>query len=226
MAGKITKQELKEPDKLQTLFGEIIVYYEQKKRQLAIAAGIVVFIVLAGTGWYFYQKNEESNAFAQYNKATEEYFKARADGKDAASQTKPFADVVKNYSGTRAAAFSLYRMGNINLGANNIDGALKAYQDYLNQDSSDNELRVFVYNGLGYCYEAKKDYKGALGYFEKAVNSNAGRNFESTGFENMARTYENLNDPKKALEYYKKAVEKTVEPSMKELLNRKISSLG
>ncbi|MDD5170155.1 MAG: tetratricopeptide repeat protein, partial [Syntrophales bacterium] len=189
-------------------------------------ACIFVLICLSATGWYFYRQNEESTAIALYNKATENYFMGRSSGKDLASLVKPFEDVVKKYSGTQASAFSYYRMGNIYLNYNDIEAAIKAYQDFLKDNSTDNEFRVLVYNGLGYCYEAKKDYKNALNYFEKAMNSKAGTSFESTTLENVARSYEALNDKQKALEYYKKAIDKATEPAMKELLNRKISALG
>lgn len=226
MADKITKQELKQPDKLQIVFAEFMMYFTKHRKEMSVAAGAFVIILLAATGWYFYQQTEERDALAQYNKATEEYFKVRASGKDPSAVLKLYEEVAKKYSGTRAGDLALFRLGNINLGLNNIDGAVKAYQGYLNENSTENEFRVLVLNGLGYCCEAKKDYKGALSKFEKALNSKAGQSFESTSLENMARAYEKLNDPKKALEYYKKAVEKTTDPSMKELLNRKISALG
>jgi len=226
MADKITKQELKQPDKLQIMFAEVTIFFTKHKKQFAITAGTVVLVILAAAGWFFYQQHEENNALTQYNKAVEEYMKNRAAGKDPASATKLFEDVARGYSGTRAAAFSSYRLGNIYLSLGNVDGAIKAYQGYLSDNSTDNDFRVLVHNGLGYCYEAKKDYKSALGYYEKAANSSAGRSFESINYENIARAYEYLNDPQKALEYYKKAAEKATEPSMKELLNRKISALG
>ena len=78
---------------------------------------------------------------------------------------------------------------------------------------------------LGYCYEAKKDLKVALEYFEKAQKSdNVG--FESIGFRNIARIYEQLNDKKNALENYKNALQKTTDPSMTIFIKRKISSLS
>jgi tetratricopeptide (TPR) repeat protein len=78
---------------------------------------------------------------------------------------------------------------------------------------------------LGYCYEAKKDLKVALEYFEKAQKSdNIG--FESFGFRNIARIYEQLNDKKNALENYKKALQKTTDPSITVFIKRKISFLS
>ena len=226
MANKITKQELKEPDKLQVMFAQATFYFSKRRKEIAIGAGVAVLLVVAVAGWYFYRQHEEGQALTQYNKALEELSKAKSIGMKPEGMVKLFEEVVKKHPGTRAAAFSLYRLGNIYLDMNNIDGAIKAYKDYLNENSEENEFRVLVYNGLGAAYETKKDYKTALGYYENAIQTKAGHLFESINYENMARAYESLNDPKKALEYYKKAAEKAKDPSMKELLNRKISSLG
>ena len=226
MADKITKQELKQPDKLQLLFAGVMMFAMRHKKEAIVSAGVIICVVLAGTGWYFYRQHQESNAWTQYNKVVVEYNKARATGKDPAGLVKLFEDVAKKHSGTRAAAFSWYRLGNAYLNQSNIEGAIKCYEEYLKENSDDNEFRVLVYHGLATAYEAKKDYKTALGYYEKAIGSKAGVHFESKNFESVARMYETLNEPQKALEYYRKAAEKAKEPSLKELLNRKISSLG
>lgn len=226
MADKLTKQELKQPDKLQIMFAEVMDYLSQHKKEMTIGVSAVILVLLVVTGWYFYRQNEEKTALTLYNKATEEYFVARATGKDPSAAIKRYEEIETKYSGTQAAAFATYRLGNLSLNLNNVDAAMKWYQKYLNHDSSDNEFKALVLNGLGYCYEIKKDYKNALVYFEKAASSKTGASFVGLTHENIGRMHESLNDPKKALDSYKKALEKTVDPGMKELLNRKISTLG
>ena len=226
MTEKITKQELKQPDRFQVITAQVMTRLLQYKKEAAIALGAVVVIVLAATGWYFYNQHQESAAMSLYNKATEDFFTARATGKDIAPARKKFEELDSKYSGTRAAAFAAYRLGNIALNLNDADGAMKWYQKYLSHDSSDNEFKILVLNGMGYCYEIKKDYKNALTQFEKAASGKAAAGFAGMTYENIGRTYEALNDPKKAVENYKKALDKAVDPGMKELLNRKISSLG
>jgi predicted negative regulator of RcsB-dependent stress response len=226
MADKITKQELKEPDKLQVMFAEAMQYLSRYKKEMTIAGGVVVLILVVAAGWYFYQQSEEGSALAKFNKATEEYFRARATRTDPGAAAKLYEEVAKNYSGTRSGALASYRLGNIYLSLNNIDGAIKAYQDFVKNSSGDNEFRVLAYNGIGYCYEAKKDFKTALENFEKAAGSKAGPSFASITYENIARVYESLNDTNKAVENYKKALEKAVDPNTKELLSRKIAMLG
>jgi len=226
MVDKITKEELKQPDKLQVLFGDVMKTITQHRKEMVIAVVAVICIGLAATGWYFYRQNEERNASTLYNKASEEYNASRASGKDPAAVIKLFTEVDAKYSGTQAAAFAAYRLGNLNLNRGNTDEAIKWYRKYLNDRSEDNELRLLVLNGLGYCYEAKKDYKNALIYFEKSAAGKAGVNFASMTYDNIGRIYEAMNDPKKALENYKKALEKAADPGTKELLNRKIASLG
>ncbi|MGA9109538.1 MAG: tetratricopeptide repeat protein, partial [Smithella sp.] len=86
-------------------------------------------------------------------------------------------------------------------------------------------IKFLALTSMGYCYEAKKDFKSALDYYEKAQKSdNTG--FESIGFRNIGRAYELLNDKKNALENYKKALEKTTDPAMVSFIKYKISSLS
>ena len=119
-----------------------------------------------------------------------------------------------------------YHMGNIYYHTGEIDNAIAEYKKFVSSSRSDNAgIKFLALTSLGYCFEAKKDIKGALSYFEEAQKtSNTG--FESIGFRNIARIYEQLNDKKNALENYKSALQKTTDPSMMIFIKRKISSLS
>ena len=91
---------------------------------------------------------------------------------------------------------------------------------------SDNAgIKFLALTSIGYCYEAKKDYKAALEYFEKAQKSNH-VGFEAVSYSNIGRIYEQMNDKKKALENYKNALEKSTDPAKAVLIKYKISSLS
>jgi hypothetical protein len=46
MAGKLTKQELKEPDKLQIMLAKGLTYLAENKQKIYIASGILAIILL------------------------------------------------------------------------------------------------------------------------------------------------------------------------------------
>ena len=119
-----------------------------------------------------------------------------------------------------------YHLGNIYYNRGEIDNAISAYKEFVSSAKSDNAgIKFLALTSLGYCFEAKKDFKSALNYFEEAQKSN-NIGFEATGFRNIARIYELLNDNKKALENYQNALQKTTDPAMALFIKRKISSLS
>ena len=119
-----------------------------------------------------------------------------------------------------------YHMGNLYYGFGEIDNAIDSYKKFVSSTKSDDAgIKFLALTSLGYCFEAKKDFKSALIYFEEAQKSN-NTGFEAIGFRNIARIYEELNDKKKALENYQNALAKTTDPSMALFIKRKISTLS
>lgn len=226
MANKATKEKITKPDKIQVLLGQISNYVLTHKRNIAIATTIVVAVFLLIGGWAYYRQTEETKAMNLYSKAVMETIRIRMAGQDATAAVKPMQEVIEKYPSTEAATLARYRIGNSYLKAGQIDAALKAFQDYLRNKSGENELTILVYNGLGNCYEAKKDYKNALLEYERALNAKAGKPFAGDILANLARTYEAMKDNKKAVEYYQKSMDKTNDPAMKLIIGRKIAILG
>jgi tetratricopeptide (TPR) repeat protein len=226
MASKATKQEITEPDKIQVLLGRIRDYVLTHKRNIAVATAVVVAVFVLIGGWSYYRQTEETKAMNLYNKAVMDTIRIRMAGQDAAAAVKSLQEVIEKYPATEAAMLAQYRIGNAYLNAGQIDAALKAFQGYLKDKSGENELTIFVYNGLGNCYEAKKDYKNALQQYETALNAKAGKPFAGDILSNLARTYEAMKDNKKAVEYYQKSLDKTQDPAMKLIIGRKIAILG
>ena len=103
--------------------------------------------------------------------------------------------------------------------------AVTAYQDFLKKAPSDSDLVTLAYNGLGSCYEMKKDFKKALEYYDNAMKTRTGLSFEAMNYGSIARVYEAMNNPAKAVEFYRKALGKTTDPLMTLYLKRKISIL-
>ncbi|MEI7636585.1 MAG: tetratricopeptide repeat protein [Syntrophus sp. (in: bacteria)] len=226
MSNKAAKQEITEPDKIQVLLGQVRDYVLTHKQNIAVATTIVLAVFVLIGGWAYYRQTEETKAMNLYNKAVMDTIRIRMTGQDATAAVKPLQDVMEKYPSTEAATLARYRIGNAYLNAGQIDAALKAFQGYLKDKSGENELTVLVYNGLGNCYEVKKDYKNALLQYEMALNAKAGKPFAGDILANLARTYEAMKDNKKAVEYYQKSMDKTNDPAMKLIIGRKIAILG
>jgi predicted negative regulator of RcsB-dependent stress response len=225
MAAKLSKKELKQPDVFQSSVEVISNYiYENKTRFYAIVTAVVLAVIIT-LGIYMYWSNYQSSAREMYAKASD---MARHISKqdDARANIKVYQELINKYPHSLSARLSHYHLGNLYYNVGDIDNAITEYKKFVSSSRSDNAGITFLtLTSLGYCYEAKKDLKIALEYFEKAQNSdNVG--FESIGFRNIARIYEQLNDKKNALENYKSALQKTTDPSMTIFIKRKISSLS
>ncbi len=225
MAAKIDKKELEEPDKLQLFFLSVRAFAEKNRTAIYTATGIFILIILFAVGWHIYQRNYEASAGKMYTRIHEAAMKAGSPAGDAAT-IKGYKDLIDQYPRSGAAVTAYYRLGNLYLSRHEIDVAITAYQGFLNKAPSDSDLVTLAYNGLGACYEIKKDFKKALESFESAVNTSTGSSFEALNYSSLARVYEEMNNPGKAVEFYRKALGKTTDPLMTLYLKRKISILG
>jgi tetratricopeptide (TPR) repeat protein len=225
MAAKLDKKDLTEPDKLQLVFLTVRTFIEQHRTWLYAGVGIFILILVLAGGWHLYQLNYETGAEKIYSKVFEAAQKAGSPAGDSAT-IKGYKDLIFQYPRSRAAATSLYRLGNLYLGRHEIDAAIIAYHDLLNKVSEDSDLVTLAYNSLGACYEEKKDFNKALESIENAMKTNTASSFEVLNLTSMARVHEAMNSNAKAIEFYRKALDKTKDPLMTLYLKRKISNLG
>lgn len=225
MAAKIDKKELNEPDKLQQFFLLCREFVEQHRMRIYTGAGIIVLILIAASGWCFYQLNYETKAGKLYTKAFQGTMKPGTSVPNAAL-IKEYKDLIAQYPRSRAAAMAYYRLGNLYRERHEVDSAINSYEEFVSKADEDSDLVTLAYSGLGACYEEKKDFTKALQFFEKAMNVNSAIPFEALNYSNIARVYESMNNSAKAADFYRKALEKTTDPLMTLYLKRKISFLG
>ncbi len=226
MAAKISKKELKGPDAFQSSIETISDYISENKTRFYAIVTAVIFAAVIAFGIYMYWSYYQSSAREMYANAQNNIAKNVETPEAATANIKVYQELINKYPHSWSARISHYHLGNLYYNLDEIDNAIAEYNKFVSSSRSDNAgIKFLALTSLGYCYEAKKDIKGALDYFEKAQKSdNVG--FESIGFRNIARIYEQLNDKKNALENYKKALQKTTDPSMTIFIKRKISSLS
>jgi predicted negative regulator of RcsB-dependent stress response len=226
MAAKLSKQDLNGPDAFQSTIELISDYIsENKKRFYSIVTAIVVAVIIT-FGIFMYWSNYQTSAREMYAKAQKNITQNVETPGDAAKNIKIYKELTDKYPYSWSARMAHYHLGNIYYNSGEFDNAIGDYKKFISSRVSDNSgIKFLALTSIGYCYEAKKDFKSALEYFEKAQKSdNAG--FESVGFSNIARAYEQLNDKKNALENYKKALEKNTDSSKAIFIKYKISSLS
>jgi tetratricopeptide (TPR) repeat protein len=226
MAAKLSKKELKGPDAFQSTIEVITDYISENKNRFYAIVTAVILASLVAVGIYMYWGYYQSSAREMYAKAQNNMAKNTLTIDDVRANIKVYQELINKYPHSLSARMSYYHLGNLYYNLGEIDNAIAEYKKFVSSSRSDNAgIKFLALTSLGYCYEAKKDLKVALEYFEKAQKSN-NVGFESIGFRNIARMYELLNDKKNALENYKSALQKTTNPSMTIFIKRKISSLS
>jgi tetratricopeptide (TPR) repeat protein len=227
MARKITKKDIEKPDAFQSALSRCTTYISENRKKIYLISGVLTAIIIIACAWYLYRMNYENNAQKLYSTAHLATMKNVMQGSNPDQNTlKMFSDVISQYPGTKAAMMAHFQIGNIAYNLNDIDGSLNAYEEFLKSAPESEDLKTLAFNGMGYCYEAKSDFKNALISFEKAAAVKSVGSFEGITYRNIARIYEEMKNMEKALEYYQKALKKTSDPSMELLLKRKISTIS
>ncbi len=218
MAEKLSKQELKEPDKFQVMLSEMVLYLTENRKKFYIAGAVFIAILVSAGAWYLYDLDLEKSAQQLYTRA---YYAATDEG-----ATGIYKNVLEKYPRSRVAVLTNYRLAGLYYHQKDFDAAIRHYEAFLQKTSDKSDLKTIAYMGLGHCYEAKKDFKNALAAFEKAASSKTGDVFAGLNDQNIARVYEAMNDRAKALEYYQKALTKIADPLSELLIKRKIATLS
>jgi tetratricopeptide (TPR) repeat protein len=218
MVEKLSKQELKEPDKFQVMFSQVVLYLAENRKKFYAAGAVFIAILVIAGAWFLYDLDVEKSAQQLYTRA---YYAATGEG-----ATGIYKNVLEKYPRSRVAVLTNYQLAGLYYHQKDFDAASRHYEAFLQKTPDKSDLKTIAYMGLGHCYEAKKDFKNALAAFEKAASSKTGDVFAGLNDQNIARVYEAMNDRAKALEYYQKALTKNTDPLSQLLIKRKVATLS
>ncbi len=222
------KKDLDQPDAFQEAAGRVLVYARENRQKLYAASGVLALVIMLGAGYFLYSSHNETEAARLYFEARVKAMRSDPMGMGLATPEiiKSLDGVVEKYSSTEAAQSARYELGNLCFTAGEFDKSISVYKTFIEKAGSEDIRKVYAGFGIGYAYEAKKEYEKSLEAFIRVVESKPGNVHEGIGYRNIARIYEEMNDRGKALEYYRKALDKTKDPSASSLLKRKIATLG
>jgi tetratricopeptide (TPR) repeat protein len=228
VAAKMDKKDLEQPDAFQEAFGKFLDFARENRQKLYVAVGALSLVIVLGAGYLFYSTSYEKDASKLYFDARLKIMRADPMGTGAAGPevVRALSDVVEKYPSSDAAQSARYELGNLYFLVNEFDRSIQIYKSFIDSASKKDIRLVYARFGIGYDYEAKKEYDKALEAFNQVVESKPGNVFEGLSYRNIARVYEEMDDKGRALDYYKKALEKTNDPTASSLLKRKIAQLG
>jgi tetratricopeptide (TPR) repeat protein len=201
---KINRKELKQ-DKLVTWYFKISEVLAVHQKKITTGALVLLAVVL---GLYFVvikpaQENKEIAAtslaniigfydYKQYQIAMEGIPERNVIG---------LKQIVEEYGSTEAGELAKVYLGNCYFVIKDYDNALKYYEDF---GGSINLYKVSALAGTAAVYEAKKQYKEAATYFEKAADKAGDEILTPENLFLAARNYNLAGDKKKAVELLEK----------------------
>lgn len=206
MADKLTRKELKQPDAFQKVGAEARDWLQARS---GLVAGLVAVILVVGAGLalarYFSERGEEKaskalgGALKVLNRPVsntenpeppnpdekEPPFKSEKEKNEAVVKT--LTEFRAQHGNTQAAATAALPLAQAEYQLGEYDKAIADYQSFLKGSSKDETLRATAYEGIGYSYEAKKDYAQALATFQDMSKENTSDFLAGMGMYHQAR---------------------------------------
>lgn len=207
MAKKITRKELlKEPDEFLTFSAKMMQFFTEYRIQILAGLGTLFAVVIIASGIRYFSNKAENDAFAAMRDNMSKYEDLMKDNdpKKAYQGIKDsFDSFLSQYSGRTAGKLARAMFANICYDAGEIKKAIELYEKALADFTYDPSLKAMILNGLGYAYEADKNYDKALSSFERIV-SEPDAPMKGESLFNVARLYAQKGDAAKSAEAYKK----------------------
>jgi tetratricopeptide (TPR) repeat protein len=203
------KQLLKEPDEFLTVSARLFQLVVKNKYQMLAALGGVILIVLTVSGWSYHSRQRANESLAQLQKSWNRYETLRnGKGKDSVLAYQEvrteFEQLIADSGDKPGGKMARVIFADICYDAGEVDKAIALYKSAL-EDFTQPFYRDQILNGLGYAYEAKKEYETAIEYFGK-ISEGSDPVLKAEALFNMGRLYAELGDLEKSQQAYQKIV--------------------
>jgi tetratricopeptide (TPR) repeat protein len=172
------------------------------------AAAVVVIAAIASAGAAWYRSRDAQGAAALGLAITQAQ---RAEAAPGSAETRDRAigaleGVIAEHSGSTAVAQAAYALGNLRYAGGQYAQARGAYELALAKGAS-GVVKAMAGNGIGYTWEAEKDYANAVQAYERSLKALGPKDFlyEDT-LLSLARVQALAGKPAVALELYERAL--------------------
>jgi len=192
------------------------------------AAAVLAVLVLVGAGAWFWYRSQESRGLAALAEATA--LVQQADGPEAAPQARDKAiraleAVIAEHPRLSALPQAAYQLGNLEYAAGQYAAARDAYYLALAKGAS-GSLRTLAGMGIGYTWEAEKNYTSAAKAYEAAAKGLGPKDFVyEEALIAEARAQDLAGKPAVALEIYQRLLREGPDSRHAEDLRNRIASL-
>lgn len=198
---KLTRKDLRAPDEFQTLSRQALEFVEQNRTLVMGTLGALIVVLLAVVAFRIMSQSRETSAATAYAEA-----RGMLTDKKYTDAAARFDEVANRYSGTSYGPLALLERGNALLLADQAEGAVQAYERFLQSSPPTDYLRQLAHTRLGYAQEHLGKPAEAQRSFTTAAAEPGP--FVAEALFGGARTAEAAGDAAKAKELYAQLLEK------------------
>ena len=221
------KQLLNEPDEFITFSSKLLKFIIDHKNQIAIVVTVIFLFLAAFSGWRYFLNKAEDKASISLDRNIVRYESIKV--KEGANKAyleveKDFQLLLKKYSGRHGGKLARIIFANICYNAGKLDQAITLYKKSLRDFEDEPFIKNLILNSLGYVYEKKKDYTGAVQYFEMTVQGPQS-DLKNEAWYNLGRLYSREGDKEKSLQAYSKIVSDFTDSIYFDLVKEKLAYL-
>ena len=189
----------------------VFFFVEQYRRAILGGALLVIVAILALGTVAWLEKEKSREALVLEGQAQSLYVDRVVDDQQKTKEnlgkaTELYRQILDEYPRTSSARLSLYLLGNTLMEQNDLPGAMKAYQQFLDQNRGDDMLVGLVSQRMAYAHLINGDQEAAVGKFSEVLSLPKALNKDQVLFE-LAKLEEAGEATEKALSYYKQLVE-------------------
>lgn len=218
------KRDLNDPDEFISFWTKTFDFVTAHKVQVSCALGFfLVLLIVAATVFYFLKQSEKT-AFSLLEKGIEKYqtlLKTETPENAYKDAGKDFEKIIKKYSGIEGGKLASLFYADISYDAKDYDKAISLYKPLLEEFKDEPFLKNLALNGLGYSYEAKKDYQTASGYFEM-VATDQNYPIKDEALFNLGEMYAATGNKDKSKNAFKKILSDYPESMYTEIVKEKM----
>jgi tetratricopeptide (TPR) repeat protein len=174
---------------------------------LALGAVIVVGLVAGGgVAWYRAREAQGAAALGDALAQAQRAEAASASAEERGRAIKALEAVISEHSGLSALPQAAYMLGNLRYANGQHAAARGAYELALARGAS-GTVRTLASTGIGYSWEAEKNYPNAVQAYERALKGLGPRDFfYEDAVVSLARAQDLAGKPAAALELYERAL--------------------
>jgi tetratricopeptide (TPR) repeat protein len=168
------KRDLNDPDEFISFWTKTFDYVTAHKVQVSCALGFFLLLLIVAATVFYFLKQSENKAFSLLDQGIDKYqtlLKTEAPDKAYRDAGKDFEEIIKKYSERNGGKLAVLFYADMSYDAKDYDKAITLYASLLADFKNEPFLKNLVLNGLGYAYEAKKDYGTASRYFEMVATA-------------------------------------------------------